>query len=101
MNPTSKLAHFKNGGNSVLGLPVWLDDENSEFVSHQGKWVHVDDMPLEKLHTVDTSIAVSPKRIPVFTAQPQVPNISAFKEAVHQTNPNPQFIFKDGELVKQ
>jgi hypothetical protein len=91
VNPTSKLVHFKNGGSSrggdygysgsVLGLPIFLDDANQEFVSHQGKWVHVDDMPLEKLHTVDTSIPVRPKRVPVFPSTPVVPpNVPAFFE---------------------
>ena len=53
MQPTNRLAHFKNGGNSVLGLPISVDDTGAEFVKYGGTWVHVSEVPLPRLHTVE------------------------------------------------
>lgn len=80
MKPTNKLTHFKNGGNSVLGLPIWLDDAGAEFAQHEGKWVHVNEMPLVRLHTVEQSGQVKPKRTPQFVVpNPPAPDAAAFR----------------------
>jgi hypothetical protein len=63
MKPTGKLVHFKNGGNSVLGLPVFTDNLGSEFVQYTDSWYHVSEVPLERLHTVQITPAV-PRQIP-------------------------------------
>lgn len=78
MKPTNKIAHFSNGGNSVLGLPVSVDDHGAEFVRYQDEWLHVSEVPLKSLHVVERS-QVAPKRIPQFRTQPVSPDLPAFK----------------------
>jgi hypothetical protein len=78
MKPTNKITHFKNGGNSVLGLPVFQDDTGAEFVNHQGRWVHVQEMPLPRTHTVGIS-STPAKRVPTFVRTPVAPDLPAFK----------------------
>jgi hypothetical protein len=81
MKPTTRLVHFNNGGNSVLGLPIFIDGTGAEFVLYQGNWTHLSEMPLKQLHTVEiNSKPVAPKRVPQFTATPVVPqNVAAFQ----------------------
>lgn len=93
MKPTNKLAHFSHGGNSVLGLPVSVDDQGAEFVNHQDQWVHVSEMPFRRLDRpgeIDNQGAVErtpelhphgtrTRRAPQFVITPPAPNIPAFQ----------------------
>jgi len=91
MNPTNKLAHFSNGGNSVLGLPVSVDDHGAEFVHYQDQWVHVSEMPLKSLHVVERSdVPVKPKRVPQFRTQPVAPDLPAFTPTTNEQRTAPK-----------
>lgn len=77
MIPTNRLAHFKNGSNSILGLPIFTDAAGEEFVLYQNQWTHALDMPLEHSHTLEMTQA-KPKRVPQFVTTPVPPPIPAF-----------------------
>jgi len=79
MTPTNRLTHFNIGSNSVLGLPIFLDDAGQEFVIYENKWVHVSDIPHPRLHTVEMT-APQPKKVPQFVVTPVAPPIGAFVE---------------------
>jgi hypothetical protein len=89
MTPTTRMTHFKNGSNSVLGLPVFTDDAGEEFVFHQNQWTHITEVPLERLHTVEVSSGpIKPKRVPTYVISPEVPNLPAFQAPKSHTIPN-------------
>ena len=87
MKPTNQMAHFRNGGNSVLGLQVMQDDTGAEFVHYGGEWTHLSEVPLPRLHTSDIeTVPVKTKRTPVFQVTPVVPpDVEAFKRPKKQT----------------
>lgn len=81
MNPTGHMAHFNNGSNSVLGLPIFKDDAGMEFVHYLKQWVHIDEVPLQKLHRAAiTSSHAAPRRQPqtFVRAVTETPNLPAF-----------------------
>ena len=65
----------------MLGLPIFTDAANDQFVWYQNQWVHLSQMNLPQLHTVEMATTnPKPRRVPQFISTPVVPNIPAFKE---------------------
>jgi hypothetical protein len=82
---TNTMIHYHLGGGlhpdggSVIGLQIMVDDAGAEFVQFGGDWVHVDEVPLPKLHRAAIESGVpTPKRVPTTGLVPQVPSGDAF-----------------------
>jgi hypothetical protein len=103
MKPTNQLLHFHNGGNSpdkpkgghaVLGLPIFTDDNGHEFVIYNGKWTHIEDMTLPRLHR-ETVVPHKPARVPVSSS---IPNLGAPPKRIDNPVPVQQITGGMGNL---
>ena len=92
MIPTNKMAHFENGSNSVLGLPVFQSGDGTEVVLFKGRWVRLSGMPLRK--TRDHIRPVTGRKnepVETFVSKPKSPDNPAFNPTTDkQRVPDPK-----------